>query len=506
MVVTSPQVRKIVYKTKANAGLADLNYERMDRIGWHQLLLAHGRIPGLLLALALAALGGCQSGGSKPNLHRLYQLSADNPGQPPVVFVHGAFGSKLRDRQTGEEVWPGSWTNMLFGDHHDLALTFDKQTLQPVQGNLEPYALFEAYAGQDFYGEIIDTLTGPGSYELSSAGTNYGKGNTRRLYIFLYDWRRSISHNAARLSRFIEQIKDDLADDNLKVDLVAHSMGSLITRYYLRFGGKDIFEVNQSAKAPNGVSNVRKVVMLGPPNLGSIKGLQNQMKGWQLGLRHILPDLFVTWPGAYQLMPHPDRDWMIDIHGRKFERSLYDPTTWEDLGWGIFDPSIRRRIRERFDTVERAETYLDDLEGYFRENLKRARKLHHALSRPFDHGDVRYIVFGGDCELTPARCLVEEVDGQPRLRLHPSEIRQPRDGVNYEQLMLEPGDGSVTKASAIARNTLDPSVAANLDVAVPLDYSVFLCEDHGHLAVNANFQDNLLNVLLIQKTTADRVE
>lgn len=62
--------------------------------------------------------------------------------------------------------------------------------------------------------------------------------------------------------------------------------------------------------------------------------------------------------------------------------------------------------------------------------------------------------------------------------------------------MLEPGDGTVTKASLLARESLDPSVPRNKWVSFPLDYPIFLCESHYHLTGNATFQDSLLNTLL----------
>jgi len=70
-------------------------------------------------------------------------------------------------------------------------------------------------------------------------------------------------------------------------------------------------------------------------------------------------------------------------------------------------------------------------------------------------------------------------------------------------LMLEPGDGSVTKPSLLGRNTLDPT---NMDSQsfLPLDYSFFLCEKHDSLPSNITFQDNLLNIILNQKTSEDR--
>ena len=62
--------------------------------------------------------------------------------------------------------------------------------------------------------------------------------------------------------------------------------------------------------------------------------------------------------------------------------------------------------------------------------------------------------------------------------------------------MLEPGDGSVTKPSLLARETLDPSAPQNEDSVIPIAYWFFLCEHHTKLTGNINFQDNLLNVLL----------
>jgi len=59
--------------------------------------------------------------------------------------------------------------------------------------------------------------------------------------------------------------------------------------------------------------------------------------------------------------------------------------------------------------------------------------------------------------------------------------------------MLEPGDGSVTKASLLARDSLEPSAARS---DFPIAWSVFVCEPHQNLSANATFRDNLLNTLL----------
>ena len=68
--------------------------------------------------------------------------------------------------------------------------------------------------------------------------------------------------------------------------------------------------------------------------------------------------------------------------------------------------------------------------------------------------------------------------------------------LDYDRLMLEPGDGTVTKASLLARQSVDPDVARHRYSFFPLRHSLFLCESHGHLTGNIHFQNNLLESLL----------
>lgn len=61
-------------------------------------------------------------------------------------------------------------------------------------------------------------------------------------------------------------------------------------------------------------------------------------------------------------------------------------------------------------------------------------------------------------------------------------------GVRYDELMLEPGDGRVTKPSLLARVTLDPRVPQSEDSFLPVAYWFFLCERHDQLTNNVNFR------------------
>jgi hypothetical protein len=89
---------------------------------------------------------------------------------------------------------------------------------------------------------------------------------------------------------------------------------------------------------------------------------------------------------------------------------------------------------------------------------------------------------------------LENVGGQIMIRLDPDEIHERIPGVDYEALMLEPGDGSVTKASLLARDCLSPD--ARQPGFFPIAYAVSICRSHADLPSDITFRDNLLNILL----------
>ena len=169
---------------------------------------------------------------------------------------------------------------------------------------------------------------------------------------------------------------------------------------------------------------------------------------------------------------------------------------WRRFQWSIFDPVVRERIRSGFTNPQAADEYIRVLEAFFEKSLERARRFVWSLTVPLPEDHPKLIVFGGTCNLTSARILVEEVNGESEIRMDPSEITNKMPGVDYDALLYEPGDGSVTKASLLGRDVLDPSIPRNKYSFFPLDHAVFLCEKHDSLTSNVNFQDNLLNELL----------
>ncbi len=433
---------------------------------------------------------------SIPDLHRLYMQSMHVGDQPPVVFIHGVMGSKLRDKTTHEEKWIGSLGRILTSDYSDLAFDINPQTLEPEPSNLEAYEVADGAIGKDFYGKIVSTLHDVGEYQLTNIGTRVDRSQ-KRYYVFYYDWRQDNVITASKLADFIDQIRKDYGEPNMKVDIVAHSMGGLISRYFIRYGHTDVLDNNDFPVNLYGAERVRRIILLGTPNLGSVKILNLFIDGIKIsGSEKVHTETMATMPSLFELFPHPLNNWIINAKGEPLDRDLFDVEIWRRFQWSIFDPKVRERIRSRFTNEQAADEYLSTLEAYFHKHLERARRFVWSLTVPLPANHPKLIVFGGGCNLTPARILVEDIGDESLIRMYPDEITNPVEGVDYNALLLEPGDGSVTKASLLGRDVLDPSIKRNKYSFFPLDHAVILCEKHNSLTSNVNFQDNLLNELL----------
>jgi len=449
-----------------------------------------------LLGSMVVALG-CSARRQQPPLEELYG-GAGSAEQPPLIVIPGAFGSRLLDTRTAREVWPRSSAKLLFSSYKGLEVEIDESTLDPLPGTIQPYAVFRQGLGRDFYGQILDTLEQAGGYRRRNPGERVEPGE-RSYYVYLYDWRLDNVAAVAGLHDLIEQIRNDYGDARLKVDILAHSNGGLLARYYARYGVADL---SVTGRSPSflGTSAIRRLLLVGTPNLGSMQPILSHIRGEEMGLRKVPPEIVATIPGAPQLMPHPAMPWLLDKSGDVIDRDVFSIETWRDFGWSIFDGRVRERTIQRKGGGRKGRSYLGMLEAYLERHLARGRRFLQLMAHDPDPRDIKPFVFGGDCEATLSRLVVEEQGYRLVAREQAAAIVKPLPGIDYDRLINEPGDTVVTRDSLMGScsKTLRAGFAPIPELAIA--HSVFLCERHQFLTGNAVFQNNVLHTLLNLKS------
>ncbi|GJM09359.1 MAG: hypothetical protein DHS20C11_16350 [Lysobacteraceae bacterium] len=352
------------------------------------------------LFICTAVLSACSSTNDRPDLQRLYQQSRQVE-QPPVILVHGILGARLADSESGKEAWFGSLGRLAFSNYSELALSIDPDTLEPVPSGLQTSGLADKAAGQDYYGNVIEILKTAGGYEQGEPGVA-AQASDRRYYVFTYDWRQDNVVSAQRLADLVDQIKVDYADPSLQVDIIAHSMGGLITRYYLRYGRLDTLNDNRFPVNYAGAKHVRRVLLLGTPNLGSVSSLHAFIEGRKVGFRAIPTEVLATMPSVYQLFPHNLHNWLITPSGKPLNRDIFKVRIWRSFKWSIFDPEVRARVIKQAPDEAAGQAWLDMMERYFEKRLERARRFVWSLTVPVPEAEYQLVVFGGDCQIDPS--------------------------------------------------------------------------------------------------------
>lgn len=435
----------------------------------------------------------CAATSPRPDLERLYYSARGNPAQPPLIIVPGVLGTRL-ENSDGLELWPGSVWSLLTSDYHELALEIDPDNLSVDDSGVVPAGIFTSAAGRQYYQRIISVLENAGGYVRGVPGEPVTDGRPR-YYILSFDWRKDAIETVRALDAMIEQLRLDYSRGDLEVDLLAHSMGGLIARYYARYGTVDLLEGNDFPVTHQGAAKLRRMILVGTPNLGSVESMHSLIEGRAFGVRRVQPEVIMTMPAIYQLFPHALNRWLFTTDGSHLERDQFDARIWQRFELGPWSPRLQRRIRAAMPATE-ADMYLQTLQRFFGLQLERARRFTWSLTVPHPPGEISPVIFGGDCALTPARVVVEEVNQESVLRLRPRQIRNPVPGVDYESLMLEPGDGTVTKASLLSRDVLHPGAQRHRYINFGISSVFFICERHDVLTGNVTFQDNLLHVLL----------
>jgi hypothetical protein len=142
-----------------------------------------------------------------------HSLSQTLPARP-VVVVPGILGSRLCK---GTEVVWGERSSISNFSRLDLGGP-SPESLSPC-GLVDKISVLGPFWKIDAYSSLVEKLKSLG----------YQNGQT--LFVFDYDWRQTNEETADRLAKYVAKI------DAPEVDIIAHSMGGLVTTLMLRKGG-----------------------------------------------------------------------------------------------------------------------------------------------------------------------------------------------------------------------------------------------------------------------------
>ena len=213
-----------------------------------------------------------EAGYSETELTMLAPVLHEKPRRP-VVIIPGFFGSNL---WLGEEkIWPNL---KAMGRLPDLMKwSPESKTALTPRGLIDQVVIVPNVVRQEQYGGLIDFL---------EEALGYKRGQD--LFEFAYDFRQDLRTTARQLAEAVDGWRR-----SGMVTIIAHSMGTLISRYYVnRLGGH---------------RQVDRMVLLGGPHAGSPKAVMNMavpstlLPFGVMGAR--IQEVMLTFPAIYHLLP-----------------------------------------------------------------------------------------------------------------------------------------------------------------------------------------------------------
>jgi pimeloyl-ACP methyl ester carboxylesterase len=341
----------------------------------------------------------------------------------------------------------------------------------------------------DIYQGLIEALKDRGGYHEETWINPSPQGDRNAIYTFAYDWRLDNVQNARVLIQNIRALQRRLKRPDLKFDVIAHSMGGLITRYAAMYGDADI---PPTGRAPSwaGAVYFNKIALLGTPNEGSPLTLAGFVHGESFGpidinlpfVRNISRFDVFTIPAAYELLPAPGTFKLVGPDLKPIEVDLYDPKVWSTYGWNPIDD---RKFAKEFTPAEQRAA-----RSFFTKMLARAKRFQEALNATGNERSlpVTFELIGSQCKDTVGSALVRrDKKTNDWLTLFKPEDFSRLDGQKVPSDAVKgaiyfPGDGVVTV------NSFAPSASWLAKTTSP----DFVCEGHNRLAANPEVQDHLI--------------
>ncbi len=423
----------------------------------------------------------------------------------PLIIIPGIGGSKLIDLKNGKVAWGDLGFNAYWPstekDNKLLALPLRpgvdpsqqeinrigaKSVLDTVKLNFLPFK--SQSIDIDIYRTLFKSLVTAGYVpETINAENSHRLSPSRKpIYQFSYDWRKSNAYNAQKLNEYIETLSTQGSlqaqqQKPLKFDLVCHSMGCLVARYYLRYGGQGL---GTRQMPPNldwrGGKKVENIIMVAPPNKGSLDTLFDLIEGFHPTRFKILkyPAAVIgTMPSMYELMPRPDIARAKNQYGETID--LMNPQLWQTMKWGLLDPEqerILKQIAPGYQSGSQRYEYAMSMQSKL---LNDAQLFHSRLDiKSSPPKDLNFWLFAGVGALTDSQITVNTTTRK------------------WTKKSTEAGDGAVTRPSAYA---MTDATSAEEGTIIDWSNATFLYSDHMGLVQSNAFLVNFYYTLFWRK-------
>lgn len=427
-----------------------------------------------------------------------FAFAAFAQGKNPVILIPGLSGSELRHKVTNERIWFRTFKSKSEDLRLPINVDLSKNYDDLVPGDILREVKLGVFPSIDVYGGFIRAMEIRGGYHEEKWDSPSEDGFEDSLYVFAYDWRLDCVENARLLVRKVEALKVKLKKPDLKFDIVAHSMGGLISRYAAMYGDAEL-PIASAKPTWAGSKLFERIVLLGTPNEGSALTLSGLINGFTLGgMRIDLPFVqdtsrftIFSVPSTYQLLPAPGTFRAYDEDLKPLDLDLYDPTVWAKYGWNAVDD---KGFATEFKTVKK-----EDADTFFIENLERAKRFHQALDAAMGRSNgVEFYAIGADCR-TSLDAVVIYQDAKTKkwnTLFQPNSFTASNgkkvSADDLKKVMLLPGDGVVTWRSL---NAVTVSERAKVSSIFDAKKNISICGDHNKLAANGKIQEHIIGLL-----------
>lgn len=444
-------------------------------------------VAALSLAVAAFAVGA------------VAQDAAATKGKTPIIIIPGITGSELVNRTTGQT----AWFRRSRPDDDDVRLPMSANLARNrddlIAGDIiREVRLSRILPEIEIYEKLIQSLQNPGGYREVNWATATKADAEDTFFVFPYDWRRDNVESARLLIQRIETLKRKIGKPDLKFNIIAHSMGGLISRYAAMYGNANI-PAGTPRPSWAGARHLDKVFLIGTPNEGSLRSFEALLNGvGYIGGGFKLPfvqdltrfDVF-TVPSIYQLLPHEESMLAYDEELKPLKIDIYDPNAWEEYDWTIWKD---KDFEKKFSASEQR-----NARAYFRAALARAKQFQDALNAQSPKPvPVSFYLLGAECKDTPTAMIIRRDEKKDRWLTQFNAASFTNSAGSkitsdmLKPLIYTPGDSVVPKLSLEAA-TLRRNGG---DKVLPIVENLYQCESHSKLVTNPDIQQRLFAMIL----------